>query len=51
MLNSPSKDRSSAGLNSTEVQRGHIRFIHRTRGSQFGQVIVSVLIRDLLSLQ
>src|SRR5579871_3853186 len=45
----PSNERSSAGLNLTDSQRGHTRRIHNTRGSQFGQVIVSALMEKLLS--
>lgn len=41
--------RNSAGLNWTEVQRGQIRRIHSTRGSQFGHVIVATFIRIFLS--
>lgn len=49
MLKIPSNGRNSAGLNSTELQRGHIRRIHSTRGSQFGQLIVCVFIRNQTS--
>src|SRR5581483_473257 len=45
----PSNERSSADLNLPESQRGHTRRIHNTRGSQFGQVIVSALMEKLLS--
>jgi hypothetical protein len=33
-----SSGRSSAGLNWTELQRGHLRLIHSTRGTQSGQL-------------
>ena len=36
---SSSYERNSAGLNWTELQQGHIRFGHSTRGSQLGQVM------------
>lgn len=47
----PSIRRSSPDLNLTELQRGQTRRIHNTRGSQSGQVIVSTLIDELLSIK
>jgi hypothetical protein len=45
ILKRPSNGRDSAGLNWIEVQRGHIRRGHNTRGSHPGQFAVSALIR------
>src|ERR1700679_4011979 len=50
MPSRPSNECNSPGLNFTESQRGHTRRLHRTRGSQFGQVTVSSLIEELLSV-
>jgi hypothetical protein len=45
----PSNGCNSPGLNWTELQRGHMRRNHSTRGSQFGQTIVSTFIPNFLS--
>lgn len=44
----PSAECNSAGLNWVELQRGHIRRPHSTRGNQLGQAIVSALIGNFL---
>src|ERR1700691_2511677 len=38
MLSSPSTDRNSAGLNLSELQRGHSRRIHTKCGTQLGHL-------------
>lgn len=50
MAMSPSKERVSAGLNCTHLQRGHLRRTHKTLGSQSGHVMVPIYIRNILSM-
>lgn len=51
MLRKPSKKCNSDGLNSAQLQRGHLRRIHSTRGSQLGQLVDSAFIRNFLPME
>jgi hypothetical protein len=51
MLSRPSKACSSDGLNSAQLQRGHLRRIHSTRGSQLGQLVDSAFMQDFLPME
>jgi hypothetical protein len=51
MPSRPSNERNSPALNLADSQRGHTRRIHNTRGSQSGQVTVSALMDELLSIE
>jgi hypothetical protein len=48
MPRKPSKECSSDGLNSAQLQRGHLRRIHSTRGSQLGQLVNSAFMQEFL---